>query len=58
MATGKSCSLCEIRFDGHALGGKLYMMTFEAPVIFYYDRDLPAYRAMADNARIAAVAKK
>jgi hypothetical protein len=43
---------------GAIVGGKLYMMTFEAPVIFYYDRDLPAYRAMADNARIAAVAKK
>lgn len=42
---------------GAIVGGKLYMMTFEAPVIHYFDRDVTAFRAIADSARIVAVKK-
>lgn len=46
----------EVRRKGEAIGaivgGKLYMATFEAPVIHYYRRDLPAFRALVATARI------
>ena len=34
------------------VGGKLYMISFEAPKIYYYDRDVASFRAMAGTARI------
>lgn len=37
---------------GAIVGGKLYMITFEAPVIHYFDRDAPQYRAIVDSAKI------
>jgi hypothetical protein len=40
---------------GAIVGGRLYMITFEAPAIHYFGRDLAAFRALADSARIAAV---
>ena len=46
----------EVRRKGEAIGaivgGRLYMATFEAPVIHYYDRDIAAFRALAATARI------
>ncbi len=35
-----------------AIGGKLFMITFEAPDVFYYERDLPAYRAIVARATV------
>lgn len=47
----------EVRRKGEAsaaiVGGKLYMITFEAPDVFYYERDLPAYRAILAKATMA-----
>jgi hypothetical protein len=43
---------------GAIVGGKLYMITFEAPVIFYFDRDVAAFRKIADGASIVAVVKR
>ncbi len=43
---------------GAIVGGKLYMITFEAPVIHYFDRDIGAFRKIVDSARIAAGAKR
>ncbi len=43
---------------GAIIGGKLYMITFEAPVIFYFDRDVEAFRMIFDSASIVAVATK
>jgi len=34
--------------------GKLYMITYEAPVIFYFDRNLANYRAVAQSAKIGS----
>jgi hypothetical protein len=49
----------EVRRKGEAtaavIGGKLYMITFEAPDVFYYQRDLPAYRAILASARMSTV---
>lgn len=46
----------EVRRRGEAtggiVGGKLYMITFEAPAIHYYDHDLANYRALVTTARI------
>lgn len=46
----------EVRRRGEAtgtvVGGKLYMMTWEAPAIHYYDRNLADYRALVATARI------
>ncbi|WCM29272.1 hypothetical protein NDN01_10480 [Sphingomonas sp. QA11] len=46
----------EVRRKGEAsaaiIGGKLFMITFEAPDVFYYERDLPAYRAIVAKAII------
>lgn len=48
----------EIRRKGEArgaiVGDKLWMATFEAPAIHYFERDLPAFRQVADSARIGA----
>lgn len=47
----------EVRRRGEAsaaiVGGKLYMITFEAPDVYYHQRDLPAYRAIIANAALA-----
>lgn len=42
--------------EGYAaiVAGRLYMVTFEAPDIYYYDRDLAAYRAIVASARIGS----
>ncbi|MDF0489517.1 hypothetical protein PX554_15375 [Sphingomonas sp. H39-1-10] len=42
--------------EGYAaiIAGKLYMATFEAPDIYYYDRDIAGFRALAASARIGA----
>jgi len=40
--------------EGYAaiIAGKLYMTTFEAPDIYYYDRDIATFRALVASARI------
>jgi hypothetical protein len=43
---------------GAIIGGKLYLITYEAPKIHYFDRDVAAFRALADSAIVAAVKKK
>lgn len=47
----------EVRRKGEAsaaiIGGKLYMISFEAPDVYYYDRDVAAYRAIVAQARMA-----
>jgi len=47
----------EVRRRGDAvaaiIGGKLFMITFDAPDIFYYQRDVAAYRAIVATAAIA-----
>lgn len=46
----------EIRRNGEVtgaiVGGKLYMISYEAPVIYYFDRHVAAYRALVNSARI------
>lgn len=48
----------EVRRKGEAsaaiIGGKLYMITFEAPDVFYYSRDVSAYRALVAGAAMSA----
>jgi len=48
----------EVRRKGEAsaaiIGGKLFMITFEAPDVFYYERDLPAYRAIIAKAIVGS----
>lgn len=34
------------------IGGKLYMITYEAPALYYYDRSYEAFRTVAESARI------
>lgn len=50
----------EVRRKGEAsaaiIDGKLYMITFEAPDVYYFARDVSAYRAIVASATIAAVA--
>lgn len=47
----------EVRRKGEAaaaiIDGKLFMITFDAPDVFYYQRDVAAYRAIVANAKIA-----
>jgi hypothetical protein len=51
----------EVKRNGEArgaiVGGKLYMITFEAPVIHYYAHDVEAFRKVADGAVIGALPK-
>ncbi len=46
----------EVRRKGEAVGaiinGKLYLVTFEAPAIYYFDRDVARYRTLVGTARI------
>ena len=37
------------------VGGKLYMITYEAPVIYYFDRTIDAYAKLVDSGVVAAV---
>ncbi len=52
----------EVRRKGEAygaiIGGKLYLISFEAPVIHYFDRDIAAFRALASTARLGAAPKR
>lgn len=49
----------EVRRKGEArgavIGGKLYMATFEAPVIHYYDAGISQFRKVADSATLVAL---
>lgn len=46
----------EVRRRGEAMGavigGKLYLISFEAPTIYYFERDLPAFRKIVTSARL------
>jgi hypothetical protein len=46
----------EVKRKGEAIGalvgGKLYLITFEAPEIFYFDRDIERFRAIAATATL------
>ena len=46
----------EVKRKGEAIGalvdGKLYLITFEAPEIFYFDRDIERFRATAATATL------
>jgi hypothetical protein len=48
----------EVRRKGEAsgaiIGGLLYMISFEAPAIHYFKRDLPSYRAIVASAKVGA----
>lgn len=37
---------------GAIVGGRLYLMTFDAPAILYFDRDLASFRQIASTARL------
>ncbi len=46
----------EVKRNGEATGaiinGKLYLITYEAPAIYYFDRDIAAYRKLVETAQI------
>lgn len=46
----------EVRRKGEGTGaiisGKLYLVTFEAPTIYYFDRDVARYRTLVGTARV------
>ena len=46
----------EVRRNGEAtgaiVGGKLYLVSFEAPVIHYFDRDIANYRKLVETAKV------
>ena len=52
----------EVRRKGEAsaaiVGGKLYMISFEAPDVYYFSRDLPAYRAIVASSRMLGLPKR
>lgn len=52
----------EVKRIGEARGtianGKLYMITFEAPSIYYHERDIDSFRTIADSAMIGGAQKK
>ncbi len=43
---------------GAVIGGKLYLVTFEAPAIHYFENRVAAFRAVADSAVVQAMAKR
>jgi hypothetical protein len=43
---------------GAVIGGKLYLISYEAPRIHYFDRDVESFNKIADSARFAATGKK
>jgi len=48
----------EVRRDGEAtgavIGGRLYLIAFEAPTLHYFERDVAAYRAIVASARVVS----
>lgn len=40
------------------IGGRLFMATYEAPALHYFDRDVAAFRQIADSARLEALPTK
>lgn len=46
----------DVSRKGEAVGaivkGRLYLMTFDAPAIFYFDRDVAAFRQIVSSARL------
>lgn len=38
--------------SGAIINGKLYLVTFEAPAIYYFDRDIARYRILVGTARV------
>lgn len=46
----------EVKRNGEATGaiinGKLYLITYEAPAIYYFDRDVAAYRKLVESAKV------
>jgi hypothetical protein len=46
----------EVRRNGEGtgaiIGGKLYLITFEAPIIHYFDRDIARYHDLVSTARV------
>jgi hypothetical protein len=52
----------EVRRKGEAtgavIGGKLFLMAYEAPTIHYFDRDLETFRALVASARLGIPAKR
>jgi hypothetical protein len=46
----------EVRRNGEGtgaiIGGKLYLISFEAPVIHYFDRDIARYHTLVSTARV------
>lgn len=52
----------EVRRNGEAFGaiidGKLYMISFEAPVLHYFDRDVDAFRKLVGTATVGGAAAR
>ncbi|WP_176591220.1 hypothetical protein [Sphingobium sp. EM0848] len=50
----------DVSRNGEAVGaivdGRLYLMSFDAPAILYFDRDIAAFRQMVSTARLESVA--
>lgn len=50
----------DVSRNGEAVGaivdGRLYLMSFDAPAILYFDRDVAAFRQMVSSARLENVA--
>lgn len=48
----------EVRRKGEAsatiVGGKLYLISFEAPELYYFDRDISGYRSLIAAAKLQA----
>lgn len=46
----------EVKRNGEGTGaiinGRLYLITFEAPVIYYFDRDVASYRTVVSSAKV------
>jgi len=46
----------DVSRSGEAVGaivkGRLYLVTFDAPAILYFDRDVPAFRQIWSSARL------
>jgi hypothetical protein len=43
---------------GAVIGGKLYMISYEAPAIHYYDKSIESFRVLAASASVAGAARK
>ena len=38
---------------GAIIGGRLFLISYEAPALFYFARDLPEYERLIASAKIA-----